>query len=137
MGLGIALGAISIGANLLGGSSAKEKAKKLGKAQARLERQTTAEELRRMDRDFDQLQGQAYAAIGASGIKSDGSSEAVVKDMESEFARQKEWTELSGELRADVARRGGQAASDRIGYQAAQGVISGANIIGRSEGWWK
>lgn len=137
IGVGAYIGAASAIRSFGSSKKAKKKAKKLAKAQARLARETTAEELRRMDRDFAQLSGESRAAVGASGIRMEGSPEAHIADMESEFMRQREWTERSGKLAADVARRGGSAAVQQIESSGLSGIISGVGMIGQSQGWWK
>lgn len=136
MAIGIAIGIASVASSLMGASSAKKKAGKLGRAQARLERETTAEEIRRMDRDFDQLKGLATASVAASGLQMEGSPKDFIADMESEFGRQKSWTERAGEMRADVARRGGAASAQQIGASGIQGALGGIQQIGTSADWW-
>ena len=137
MGLGIALGITSVIGGLAGSSSSSTKAKKAGKIAANLVREETAEELRRMDRDFAQLEGRAVTSVGASGIHMDGSSLNVIKDMESEFGRQREWTERSGEMRAKQARSSGNATASNIRYSGLSQAVGGLNTIGSSQGWWK
>lgn len=135
--IGAAIGVASIATSLLGSKKSAKAAKEAGKAQAALIREETTEELRRMDRDFEQLKGTAMATIGASGLQMEGSAALVMADLESEIGAQREWTERAGGMRAYAAIKGASATASNIRAAGISQAISTAGAMGQSQGWWK
>ena len=136
MAVGLIIGAATLVAGVVSSMSSAKNAKSLSRTQARLERFTADEEVRRMDRDFAELKGKALASIGASNIHQEGSAKDIMRDMESEYMRQRQWTEYSAYLRAKVAKAGGNSAARQIQGQGIQSGLQGVQQMGQSQGWW-
>ena len=128
---GIAIGgAVLGGIGSLRGSRGQAKAQE---AQADLTRQTGAEAARRMERGQERTLGEATAGVYASGVQMGGSSEAYVRDMQSEQARELQWLKDATEQRARAIEKGAAVGlqAGRIGAVAgaAKGVSGGLGML--------
>ena len=130
----VAAGASIVGgvSSIIGGNKAKQAAKDAGRANARLIREETSEQLRRTRREFAMMRGETAAMIGASGVKFRGTPAAYLMDMRQEQDRQLAFTERAGKKRARAARRQGSY----IGQSAQmQGYTSGFQAFGGAAGY--
>ena len=126
---------VQIGGAVLGGigrGRGNRKAQSAAKDQAGMVRDTTAEAARRMELGQKRTLGHAEAGVYASGIQMSGSSEAYVKDMQSEQAKELQWLKDAGESRAKAIEKGASA-QRRAGRwqnlgQTAGGI--GAGMLG-------
>ena len=128
---GIAIGgAVLGGIGSLRGSRGQAKAQE---AQADLTRQTGAEAARRMERGQERTLGEATAGVYASGVQMGGSSEAYVRDMQAEQARELQWLKDATEQRARAIEKGAAVGlqAGRIGAVAgaAKGVSGGLGML--------
>lgn len=130
----VAAGASIVGgvSSIIGGNKAKRAAKEAGKANARLIRAETNEQLRRTRREFDMMRGQTRALIGASGVRFEGTPMRYLEDMKQEQDKQLTYTEIAGKKRARAARMQGSY----IGQSAQmQGLTAGFQAFGGAAGY--
>jgi len=119
--------------SIIGGINASKKAKAAGKANARLIMAETQEQLRRTERQFDQVYGQTRAMIGASGVTFSGTPTKYLQDMKTEQGLQLDWLAKSGRMRAKAAKKQGSY----IGSSAmSQGIIGGLQGIQSAAGYF-
>jgi hypothetical protein len=85
----IAASAVSIGSNLLGGSSANKAARRAARQQARLVGAQRKEEMLREQLAYRQTRGQAVAGIAAGNLQMSGSAKRYLTAMDSEANRQR------------------------------------------------
>jgi hypothetical protein len=118
-----------IGTTLIGMSSmhASSKAKKEARRAAKLERLMTAEELRRLGREQQQVLGGAKAQIAGSGFTGYGAStEAYLTDLQSEQAKQAAFTTQVGGARAGAIKERGRAIASSYNMDAFSSLVSTA-----------
>ena len=127
---------VTIGSSILGGVGrlrGNKQAEAAARQQADLVRQTTAEAARRMERGQERQLGEATAGVYASGIHMSGSSEAYVRDMQAEQARELQWLKDAGESRAQAIEDGAavRRQTGRIGALAGigRGVSRGIGML--------
>ena len=128
----VAAGSAAVGAvsSIIGGSKAKKKAKKAGKANAALIQAETAEQLRRTRMQFDQQVGLTRAMVGASGVRINiGTPQRYIEAMKREQKRQLDWTQKAGDMRATAARRQGSYVGSA---SFNQGIQQGIGYIGQA-----
>lgn len=116
--LGAALGVASLVSNRKSSKSGQKANKRLIRENIALVELETAEELRRMDATFEQVQGETEARIAASGFTGEGTQEQFQAELETEFGRQRSFTQRAAKQRIEVIRRGGEA--DRAGIRAGE-----------------
>ena len=111
---GIVIGAVAGG--LLGalGSGGEKEAKRLGRANALLIRETTEENLRRMRLSMGQQLSGAKARTYASNLMMGGTQRSYINVMREQWKSDMSWEQMKGDLEADIARRGGQIAARTI-----------------------
>lgn len=127
--VGAAIGVAGLASGVSGSRKAAKNAKKAGKASAAFIRAEGREQERRTVRGQDQLRGGTLAAIGASGIHNTGSTQAYVKDMESEFRREISWMRESTNKRAYAAKRGASVQASNLKSTATTGLLTGIGSI--------
>ncbi len=128
-GLGTAL---SVGSSL----SSKKKAKKERKKAEALNRLMTAEEVRRLGKEQEAVLGTARSQIAASGFTGYGAStEAYMKELRSEQAKEIQFTKQVGAEKAGLLRSQGKAQESAYGYQAASSLLQGVTQIGENFNW--
>lgn len=125
-------GAVSAGIGLYSAISGKMGAdklasqqKKLGKLQATMIQEETAETLRRTDIQNDTILSTGDAAVAASGFASGSSQDVYMSSMASEMKKQRDWTESSGKKRADLAKEGAGYTADAMRSQGTQSMSMG------------
>ncbi len=103
--LGIASLAIG-GSSILGGFSAKKKARKQARANAQLIRMETAETIRRTREQDKQVLGQTIAIAGGAGVLTNtGTPDTYLKKMQSEQAKNIDWINKSAEQAIRAGRK--------------------------------
>ena len=141
---------IAAGTQVAGGLFKGKQQKEAGEAaQARynqaadLQWETTQENMRRMQLDFDQQMGTAEAQIGGSGVQMGGTPEASLMAAQTEFQRELDWTQEASATREAMLRDQGAIAAEtgEIGaIGSALGGIGGAigtiGVGGKAAGWW-
>lgn len=104
---------VSIGSAIAGAgasASANSRARGAARTQANLTFEQRQEEIRRARLEQAQTIGYNRAAIGASNILFSGSSQRVLQNMQSEFARDIAWRNRSAELERNSIIKGGPGA---------------------------
>ena len=126
---------VQIGGAVLGGIGrgvGNRKAHKAAQDQAGNVRKTTDEAARRMELGQKRTLGHAEAGVYASGIQMSGSSEAYVKDMQSEQAKELQWLKDAGEDRAKAIEKGASVGrkAGRWSNLGRVGAGVGAGMLG-------
>lgn len=136
MSAAVAWGAVQIGAAVLGGigrGRSNKAAEKAARKQADQIRKTTDEAARRMERGQERTLGETKAGVYASGVEMSGSSEAYVRDMQSEQARELAWLKDAGASRAKAVEKGAsvgrQAGRWQNLGQVGRGISGGVGTI--------
>jgi hypothetical protein len=129
-------GAVQIGGAVLGAigrGRGNKKQEKAQKKQADQIRKTTDEAARRLERGQDRKLGETTAGVYASGVGMSGSSEAYVRDMQAEQARELAWLKDAGEQRAKAVEKGAsvgrQAGRWQNLGQLGKGISGGVGTI--------
>lgn len=135
----LAIAGVGLASSLLGGRSAKSKAKKAGFAQADLIMKTNKENRRR--RQFMQKQelGLASAASAASGLMQIGSTKQYQDQLAAEYKKELQWMDQAAKLAARAARRGASQAGDlymQQGFQSAIGYAGQYASSSEFQNWW-
>lgn len=116
---GAVIGAgLSIASGVMSNNAAKDSAR-AARQTARFNAENieaeTAESIRRMDIQNEQVLGSMQAIMGASGVLTDnGTANYNYVSMETEQLAQREWAQESGDRQAAIVRRGGQLQSSSI-----------------------
>lgn len=106
--------AVSIGASLLGGASAAKsnrQAREAARLQSNLMYEQRQEEIRRTILEQNQLIGRNRAAIGASNITFQGSSQQVLRGIQAEFAKDIDWRRRAADMERTAIRKGAPGAA--------------------------
>jgi hypothetical protein len=129
------------GAQIIGGVSARAKAKHAARQNAQFIKMENMEVMRRMDREQKFRLGSAIATLGAGGVLNKGSAAAAIKGLEDEYARQREWAVQAGEQRRKAALAGANGVGEAAmltGLTTAAYAFStpsNGNNGKRSSGW--
>jgi DUF1009 family protein len=129
---GVAVGVLSIGTSLYGGSQGKKAAKEAGKASAAAIMTNYREESRRAKAGFETERSLADLAIGASNIQKSGSALAYVDALAGEQSRQLDWMKKAAQANARAARKGGQVAGSSLQMQGYSQALSTAGSMAQS-----
>jgi hypothetical protein len=125
-----AVGIAAVGAvtSIAGGISGKKAAEEAGKKQAKIIRQTGAENQRRMELNLDEQVGGIRAAIGASNLQLSGSSAKYKNVFESNLRSEMAWDKQKTRLEARMAEKTGQLAGSSAMYAGASSAVGFASI---------
>ena len=123
MAAGIAIAAVGVGSSLIGGAKAAKRAKKIGRRNAELIRETAEENLRRMQIARGQKVGAAKAGVYASNVQYSGTSKKYVEALDQQFISDMAWEQRKSRLEERLARAGGQAAASTIQSSALTSAI--------------
>ena len=123
--LAIAAGA-QIGSALFGGSATRRagrEAKELGRLNEKYITEETAEQSRRLRFSQGRTTSRAKAGFAASGFRSGaksmgGSQKAYLQTLRDVQQSEMAWLQKSGQSRATIARKGGEAAASQLNAQA-------------------
>ena len=133
----VAAAAAVIG-GVMGSRSAKKaakKAKKLARAQAGLIEEETAENLRRMGLEADQVLGMTTARVGASNLMMSGSVKRHRAALEVQMASDMDWVARKGAADAANVRAGGSQIADNIRSRGRADLIGGVGQAIGYMGW--
>ena len=118
----------------LGGRKAKDKTKKITRANLRLHEATTTQNIMQMQKRADQAMGEGRGRAYASGLMMTGSTKNYLNAMDAELTNEMDWFKRESELRREVIKRGGQAQASQassMGFQSLlTGVSSGLSMLG-------
>lgn len=117
--------------SVMGGLSGKAAAEDAGKMQAKIIRQTAAENARRRELELQQKLGQITAGVGASNLQMSGSSSRYRDAFESNYRREMAWDKMKARMDARAARKGAGAAGDAALYS---GLGQAAGFAGQAYG---
>jgi hypothetical protein len=124
--------ALSIGSSL----SARSSAKKEKKAQRKLNRLMTAEEIKRLGKENERVLGSAKAQIASSGFTGYGSNtEEYLDELQREQGRSIAFTAQVGANNANNINAQGQAQQNAYGMQALGSLIGGAGQVASAFDW--
>jgi hypothetical protein len=116
-------------------SSSKATKKEAKRAEA-LERLMTAEELRRLAIEQEQVLGSAKSQIAASGFTGYGAStEAYMENLRGEQGKQRAFTAQTGASRADAIRRSGGARASAYEMEALGSAFKAYGATGEAFNW--
>lgn len=130
----------NIGSSLFGISEARGAAgdaEQLGRLNATYIRTETGEQMRRLKFEQDRTTGRAKLGIAASGFRSGersmgGSHRAYLSTLADVQQGELDWLQKSGAQRAEIAKRGGQAAGAELKASTigmyGQAIGAGANL---------
>lgn len=113
-GWGTLIGGVLGGISGLMSGGAADDAQKMAEMQVKYSKLETAENLRRMRLEAEQVLGYAEASVFASDLLLTGSSKSYIGAMESEFISQQAWLKESARIQQRMFEKGGSAASGSI-----------------------
>lgn len=114
-----------------GALSSASAAKRESRLQAKMEEEKTAEEVRRTQREDQQMVSMTRAIMGASGTTGTGSQAVYLRDMQAEQSRQLTWLRKVGSYNANSIRRQGNALASQYKSQAMSSAFeAGASMFG-------
>ena len=135
----LAIAGVGLASSLLGGASAKKKAKKAGQAQADQIMATHKENRRRREFMQGQELGLASAASGASNLMQTGSTKQYQDQLALEYKKELQWMDKAAKLAARAAKRGASQAGDlymQQGFQSAIGYAGQYASSSEFQNWW-
>jgi hypothetical protein len=122
----------SIDSSLKGRSDAKKEKRE----QRRLEKRMTAEDLRKLGKEQEQVLGSARSQIFSSGFTGYGStSEAYLTELQAEQDKESAWVASVGAANANAISDRGAAMQRSYGYQAMSSLFEGVGKVGTAFNW--
>ena len=137
---GAVIGAVGLISSFLGSKKASKAAKDQAAEEARLEKMTTAERQRQINKEERALYGGTLAEYAGGGVKvSPGlmdfaatpidSVKAITDEQKKEFGFEREITRKVGATKVQQALAGGKATAQAYKYQGYSNVASGISSI--------
>lgn len=118
------LAAVQIGSSLLGGSMANKKAKQAAQLQTRLTGLQRKEEMRKARREADMEIGLGRAAVGASNVLFNGTSQDYINEMKNEYSKQFAYMKAADKLEQQAIMAGAKGAGDSLMIQGVGQALS-------------
>jgi hypothetical protein len=133
---GVAVGLIGTGLQGASYLKGKSDSKKEKREQRRLEKRMTAEDLRKLGKEQEQVLGSARSQIFSSGFTGYGStSEAYLTELQTEQAKESAWVASVGAANANAISDRGAAMQRSYGYQAMSSLFEGVGKVGTAFNW--
>lgn len=127
---GIAIAALGLISDFVGGSKAAKAAKRAAKGEAAAELKVTQERIRQLDIEERVLRGQTIAAAAGGGVKTTvGSPMELVAEQAKEFAFERKITAEVGASRAAAGLQRGRDVGSAYKYQSYSNLAKGASNI--------
>jgi hypothetical protein len=138
---GLLMSGVSTVLSYSASEKAAERAEKMGDANALLAQQETAEQMRRMNEEFEEQESRTKALMAATGASGE-SFDTYLDRMRKTFKSELDWTRRSGQQRAAIAKEGGQLQAQQYssgkwsGFAGLADQAIGTYQTGADQGWW-